>query len=129
MPKVLVIDDSGFMRQFVRGLLEDAGHEVEDFLPLSALEVLKKCQVFLPDLVVTDYNMPHVDGQAVIRMLRRHSTTLPVVLLTATRDPERMAKLKAYNPLWVLYKPITGENLMQELAGILAQQTPGPGPS
>jgi len=119
MPKILVIDDSGFLRQYVRGILEEAGHVVEDFLPFSVLEVLEKCRTFMPDLVMTDYNMPHVDGLAVVRMLRRHSPTLPVVLFTATRDPERTAKLKAYMPVWILYKPLAGPQLLVELNRIL----------
>lgn len=119
MPKVMVIDDSGFLRHYVRGILEEAGHVVEDFVPYSVMEVQEHCKVFEPDLVMTDFNMPHVDGLAVIRMVRRHSLKLPIVLLTATHDPEREAKLKGYEPLWVIYKPITGEQLLKALGGIL----------
>ena len=72
-----------------------------------------------------EYNMPHVDGQAVIRMVRSHSASLPIALVTATRDPERMAKLKAYEPLWVIYKPITGDKLLAELNAILARRPRG----
>ena len=125
MPKIMVIDDSEFFRKFVRGVLEDGGHEVEAFLPFSVLEVKEKCKAFEPDLVMTDYNMPHVDGQAVIRMVRSHSASLPIALVTATRDPERMAKLKAYEPLWVIYKPITGDKLLAELNAILARRPRG----
>lgn len=116
-----MIDDSAFLRHYVREILEEAGHEVEDFAPYSILEVQEKCRAFQPDLVMTDFNMPDVDGLAVIRMVRRHAMSLPVVLLTASRDPEREAKLKAYEPLWVLYKPITGEDLLRELGEILAR--------
>ena len=120
MPKILVIDDSGFLRHYVREILEEAGHEVEDFAPSSVMEVQEQCRSFQPDLVMTDFNMPHVDGLAVIRMVRRYAMALPIVLLTASRDPEREAKLAGYEPLWVIYKPITGEALRKALEDILA---------
>jgi two-component system, chemotaxis family, chemotaxis protein CheY len=119
MAKILIIDDSAFLRRYVRGTLEEAGYEVEDFLPFSVLEVLEKCREGAPDLVMTDYNMPHVDGQAVVRMVRRHSKTLPIVVLTATRDPARETQLKGFQPLWVFHKPITGEDLLARLKEII----------
>ena len=57
MPKILVIDDSPFMRHQVRTYLEAAGHEVVEFLPLSALQVIDKVREVQPDLVLSDYNM------------------------------------------------------------------------
>lgn len=129
MPNVLLIDDSAFFRKVVRGFFEEGGYQVEDFVPLSALEVLEKARAFQPDLVVTDYNMPHVDGLAVIRMIRRHSPTLPVVVLTASRDPEREARLKGYGPVWVLYKPMLGEDIVMAVKAIVAALPPGPAPA
>jgi CheY-like chemotaxis protein len=119
MAKILVIDDSGFFRSFVRGVLEEAGHEVEDLALLSALEVMEHCKTFNPDLVVTDYTMPNVDGLAVVRMVRRFRMDLPVVVLTADHDPERVEKLKGYPPLRILFKPIKAEALAAELTGML----------
>jgi len=129
MTKVLLIDDSAFFRKVVRGFLEEDGFEVEDFLPLSALEVLERARAFLPDLVVTDYNMPHVDGMEVLRMVRRHAGSLPVVVLTASRDPEREARLKALDPVWVLHKPMKGEDIVMAVKAIAARPAPGPGPA
>lgn len=118
MPRILVIDDSAFFRKTVRGFLEEAGFEVDDFLPLSALEVLERVRAWLPDVVITDYNMPYVDGQAVARMVRRHAKDLPIVVLTAARDPERESRLKGFEPLQVVHKPITGPELVERVKAI-----------
>jgi CheY-like chemotaxis protein len=83
--------------------------------------VLEKAKACNPDLVITDYNMPNVDGQTVIRMIRRHSRTLPIVLLTASRDPEREDRLKKGNePLWILHKPLMGADLVLAIKAIKA---------
>ena len=120
MLKILVIDDSAFLRHYVRMAMEEAGFVVEDFLPTGTVEVQEKLKAMEPDLVLTDFNMPNLDGLTVTRTVRRHSTTLPIVVLTAARDPERDSRLQGYAPLTVLHKPITGEELVQALQGILA---------
>jgi CheY-like chemotaxis protein len=121
MPTILLIDDSTFFRSTTRAFLEEAGYGVEDFHPGSALEVMEKAKACNPDLVITDYNMPNVDGQTVIRMIRRHSKTLPIVLLTAARDPEREDRLKKGNePLWILHKPLTGPDLVLAIKALKA---------
>lgn len=120
MPKILVIDDSAFYRQVVRGFLEEAGYEVEDFLPDSALQVLEKTKACEPDLVLTDYNMPHVDGLEVVRMVRRHGPSLPVIVLTATHDPMREVRLEEHMPIVILHKPIKGEGIVEAVKAILA---------
>ncbi|BDU73281.1 response regulator [Mesoterricola silvestris] len=129
MTKVLVIDDSAFFRKVLRGFLEEDGFQVDDFEPLSALEVLERARAFLPDLVVTDYTMPYVDGLAVLRMIRRHGPSLPVVVLTAYRDPQREARLREHAPVWVLHKPMKGEDIVKAVKGIVAGPAPGPAPA
>ncbi len=129
MAKVLLLDDSAFFRKVVRGFLEEDGFEVEDFVPLSALQVLERARAFQPDLVVTDYNMPHVDGLEVLRMIRRHAASLPVVVLTASRDPLREARLEAHGPVQVLHKPMKGEDIVTAVKAFAARPAPGPGPA
>ena len=120
MPKILVIDDSTFLRTYLRGFLEEAGYEVEDFMPISALEVMEKAKACLPDLVLTDYSMPHVTGLEVTRMIRRYSRHLPVLVLTAIRDPDKEAILRKYEPLQVLHKPLKGEEIVAIIRKVLA---------
>ena len=120
MAKILIIDDSSFQRKMVRGFLEEAGHAVEEFFPLSDLEVVARLRASPPDLVITDYAMPHVNGETVVRLLRRESKTLAVVMLTASRDPAREAKLRTMGIRKILYKPISAPILVQAVDEVLA---------
>jgi PleD family two-component response regulator len=56
MAKILVIDDSSFMRRYLREALEELGFAVDELLPVSPLEVMEKIKAEPPDLVLTDYH-------------------------------------------------------------------------
>jgi serine/threonine protein kinase len=97
--RVLVVDDSTPARSHIRGVLKAAGLDyiVEANDGEQAVALLAKERF---DLVVTDYNMPHLDGRGVIDFIRNQSSTasLPVILVTTETDP---AKLEAVRQLGV----------------------------
>ena len=120
MLKILVIDDSVLMRRVVRDHLEKEGFAVEEFLPASVLELMERVKTSPPDLVLSDFNMPYVDGLEVARNVRRVNPDIPVIILTANRDVAREAKLQTVGVRKVLYKPINGEMLVDAVRRILA---------
>lgn len=120
MPKILVIDDSALMRKISRQSLEEAGFEVEDFLPGSVLELMERLKTSPPDLVLSDYNMPNIDGQNVARTVRRFNPGLPVIILTANRDTAREALLGTMGVRRILHKPILGPDLALEVKEVLS---------
>jgi len=124
MAKILVIDDSAFMRKYLREVLEEAAFEVEEFLPLSALEVMEKIRTSAPDLVLSDYNMPDVDGQSVARMTKKANSSVRVVILTAVRDSAREAALTKVGVDLILHKPIQSESLVQAIQKVLKGEGP-----
>lgn len=119
MVKILVIDDSALMRNICRDHLEAAGFEVEDFLPESVNDLAERIKVSPPDLVLSDYNMPIIDGQNVARTVRRANPKIPVIILTANRDAGREAFLQTLGVRKILYKPIKGEELVGVVKKIL----------
>ncbi len=121
MARILVMDDSAFMRTLLRGALEAAGHEVEDFLPMSALEVLKKTKEWKPDLVLTDYHMPLIKGDEVARMAQRGCPDARILVLTATRDPDVEARLRRSGASLVLFKPMAAPEVLRHAEELLAQ--------
>ncbi|MBD3309238.1 response regulator [candidate division KSB3 bacterium] len=101
VPKILLIDDSLNIREVERNILEKAGYDVE--IAENGQEGLDKLKATGFDLVVTDIEMPHMDGWKLIEMIRDDATLheLPVVVVsTDTTDAARKKGLavgvKAY---------------------------------
>jgi len=81
VPTVLVVDDSAVDRRLVQGLLESqSGWEV-DFAE-NGKDALSHLQARKPAVVVTDLQMPEMDGLDLVRAVRIHFTDLPVILMT-----------------------------------------------
>jgi len=119
MAKILVIDDSAFMRKTIRGFLEEAGFLVEDFLPKSIQELFVRVQTSKPDLVISDFNMPEIDGLTVARTVKRADDEIQVVILTATRDAAKESVLGTIGVRRILHKPIDGESLVTAIKEVL----------
>jgi two-component system chemotaxis response regulator CheY len=129
MPRVLIVEDSASMRAFVRGALE------EDASDLGAVEVVEADSGFdalrlLPrgpyDLVISDINMPDINGLELVQFIRKSELhrSIPVLLIStrsSDRDRDRGLSLGATG---YLAKPFTPEMLRQEAARqLLAAQT------
>jgi len=117
--KILVIDDSKLMRLYLRGRLEEAGYEVEEWLPLSAMEIPEHILASAPDLILSDYQMPGCNGVTVARMAHRANPKIPLLILTAFRDQEMESNLLRLGVKRVLSKPIEAGALVQEVEDAL----------
>lgn len=80
MAKVLVIDDDEQIRDWLEILLMDEGHQV--FLAQDGVEGVQCFHQFLPDLVITDINMPNKDGLEVIMELLKFNTKQPIIAMS-----------------------------------------------
>lgn len=91
---ILVVDDSPTMRNLVRRLLEDDNHDVSEASDgaLGLASVTTKT----PDLVISDINMPQMDGMQMIGAIRQtHAKSrLPIVVLTTETSHEAKEKLR-----------------------------------
>ena len=125
MRRILVVEDSAATRSFVRSALEDGGHLgpfdiVEATSGFDALRLLPRGPY---DLVITDINMPDINGLELVQFIRkseRHSGT-PVLLIStqsSERDRERGLSLGADA---YLVKPFTAESLREETLRQLAK--------
>ncbi|MFH1265659.1 MAG: response regulator [Planctomycetota bacterium] len=82
MPKVLVVDDSKVDRRLVCEFLRKQSQwTVED--AANGFEALARMKDSVPDLVVTDLNMPTMDGLELVKAMREHHPGVPVILITA----------------------------------------------
>ena len=94
MSRILVVDDSETVLNFLRTVLENEQYEVAT--ATNGNEGLAQAHQALPDLVVTDSNMPGLDGFGLLRELRRDPATeaVPVIMLTsgAPDDPDHIIR-------------------------------------
>ncbi len=115
MPKIVVVDDSKLMRHLLQRILEQAGHEVDVWQEVTAAEVQDRVRASRPDLVITDYQMPGCNGLTLARMVRKVSSDLPVIVLTADRDPEVMKALTRLEVKHILFKPLKEAELTEAI--------------
>jgi two-component system chemotaxis response regulator CheY len=95
MARILAVDDSAAMRQMVGITLTGAGHQVEQANDgREALQIAER-QKF--DLVITDVNMPNMDGITLVRELRNLASYkfVPLLVLTTEATAERKQQGKA----------------------------------
>jgi DNA-binding NtrC family response regulator len=119
MAKILVIDDSAMMRLYLRRCLEKAGFEVEDWLPLSAMEIGERLEAMGPDLILTDYQMAGCNGVTVARMARKSNPKMPIIVITAFRNLEIESSLERFGVRTILDKPVSAELLVQAVKDAL----------
>ena len=79
--RLLLVEDSSMMRKMISAMLEDEGYEVA--LAVDGREGLAKAREFAPELILTDYEMPVMDGYTAVRRLRELGFQCPIVALTA----------------------------------------------
>ena len=110
--KVLTVDDSRTIRNMLLVTLNNAGFETiqaED--GVEGLEVLEESN---PDVIVTDINMPRMDGYEVIRQLRSnpmHKTT-PILVLTTESDTEKRQLARQAGATGWMVKPFDPDRLI-----------------
>lgn len=118
--KVLIVDDSGSARKFIRRVLENLGvrHFTEAANGAEAAAVLEGTMV---DLVVTDYNMPEMDGKALVDHIRRKSwqASVPILMVTSEHDAGRLAAVEEAGVSGICDKPFEPNTVKALLAKIL----------
>jgi two-component system chemotaxis response regulator CheY len=116
-PKVLLVDDEELVRQLLARILDDAGYAVEEAdNGASGLQAARRLDGSL-SLVITDINMPVMDGLEFARMLRRTDTRVPFLFITAL-DPALINEIGA--PAQVLAKPFTPDAFLAAVNRIVS---------
>ena len=111
--KILVVDDSPSMRQLVSFALTDGGYEVDT--AVDGKDALGKLDAAKADMVVTDLNMPNVDGIELIKQIRTRASYkfTPVVMLTTESQDAKKQEGKAAGASGWIVKPFTPEKLIE----------------
>jgi two-component system chemotaxis response regulator CheY len=116
--RVLIVDDSPAMRTFVRRVIEASGFDLSSCYEASngeeALGVLRKEWV---DAILTDINMPVVDGEEFLRRIAREDflRSIPVIVISTDATRRRMDRMLELGARGYVTKPFRPEELRREL--------------
>lgn len=119
MANVLVVDDSVSLRRLVAQTLATAGHHVAEASNGATALCLIKAQGY--DLIISDINMPIMDGLTFIRCVRKLSvgTSMPILMLTTDADPVKKKMAKEVGATGWLVKPFVPDQLVSAVRQIL----------
>lgn len=112
--KILVVDDSDFMRSRIIKLLEQDYEMTE---AASSLSAIKSLTINRPDLILLDYEMPVCDGRQTLEMIRSEKDTadIPVIFLTGRGDRESVQKVMELKPERYLLKTMTDQDVKKNI--------------
>jgi two-component system chemotaxis response regulator CheY len=116
---ILAVDDSASMRQMVNFTLKGAGYEVVQ--AADGIEALEYARGHSVDLVLTDVNMPRMDGISLVRELRTLPSYryTPMLVLTTESSQEKKSQGKQAGATGWIVKPFNPEQLLATIARVL----------
>jgi len=122
---VLIVDDSSSMRAIVKRIIKVSGFNVGEFLAAAdgkeALKVLKDEWV---DIVLTDINMPNMNGMELIAEMKKDELmrSIPVVMVTTEGSEKRMQEAMNLGASGYVKKPFLPEDIKRTLSSIMGEE-------
>lgn len=119
MAKILAVDDSPSMRQMVTFTLKGAGFQVDE--ANDGADALQKAKAGRYDLIITDVNMPVMDGITLIRKLRAEAAYkfTPMLMLTTESGADKKGEGKAAGATGWIVKPFNPDQLIATVKKVL----------
>ena len=121
--RILIIDDDIGFRDLLRIHLSAAGYEVQ--VAEDGVTGGRALLAQTPDLIVSDLNMPFLDGFELLSLLHSDAETakIPVILLSGRSDGDTMAKAVELGAADFLTKPVTRDQLLESIEACLSRTT------
>lgn len=117
--KILIVDDSATSRMIIQRCVEMSGCEVDAFLQaengIEALALLDGENAV--DLILSDINMPKMDGQTFVRLLKNKAETasIPVIITSSVADASLEEEMRKLGIERVIKKPVSPEKIMHAM--------------
>jgi len=121
---VLIVDDSMPMRGVIKKIIKASGFNVKDFFEASnGNEALKLLNEEWIDLVLTDYNMPEMNGLELMDEIKKCDTSksIPVVVITTEGSKKRLVEFLEKGAMDYIKKPFTPEEIKEKLNQIMGE--------
>lgn len=112
MIRIMTVDDSASMRQMVSFTLKGAGYHVVEAIDGS--DALKKMEMHSIHMLITDINMPNLDGIGLVRKVREHAVYkfIPIILLTTESQETKKQEGRAAGATGWIVKPFKPDQLL-----------------
>jgi len=117
--KIMIVDDSASMRMMVTFTLREGGYEVVEAVDgINAMEKLWREPI---DMMITDVNMPNIDGIELVRKVREISPcrSIPIILLTTEFQETKKKEGKAAGATGWIVKPFRAEQLLSVVRKVI----------
>jgi len=121
MASILTVDDSASIRQTIKIALGGKGHSICE--AMDGADGLQRVGAGHFDLIITDLNMPNMDGLTMIREIRKRpeGAGIPILFLTTESDPGMKQQAKSAGATGWLTKPFASEQLVKIVEKVLAR--------
>jgi two-component system chemotaxis response regulator CheY len=119
---IMIVDDSAVMRTFVRKVVSMTGLDVGEYCEAGdGEEALALLRVHWMDLILTDINMPQMNGEEFLRRLEADQMlrTIPVVVVSTDSSHSRVEQMMALGARGYISKPFAPESLRDEIEKVL----------
>ncbi|MBU1707398.1 response regulator [bacterium] len=120
--KILLVDDSPTMRRILQNSLKHLGYE-DISEAENGREALSKLHADQYNFIVTDWNMPEMDGLTFVKTIKEESefATIPILMVTTRSQQEDVIEAMRAGVNNYVIKPFTPQVLKQKIDAILAQ--------
>jgi two-component system, chemotaxis family, chemotaxis protein CheY len=122
---VLIVDDSPVMRSFIRRVLALSGFEVGECMEAgNGEEALNQLRAHRVDVILTDINMPGMNGEELLRRLCADGIlkTIPALVISTDATNERIVRMIELGAQGYMSKPFSPESLREELERVLGDR-------
>jgi two-component system chemotaxis response regulator CheY len=126
-PDVLVVDDSAAIRKILQRVLRQTGMEIRTIHEAGdGQEALDLLKVHQPALILTDINMPKMDGLQLLAAIKADEAwrNIPVVMITTEGGEMKVGEAVKLGAAGYVRKPFTADQIKEKLAGILEPTLP-----
>ena len=119
MARIMAVDDSVSLRRMLVHTLTQAGHQVTE--ASDGVEAVKLAATAAVQLVITDVNMPNMDGLTLVKKLRGLTSYkhVPILVLTTEMDPAKKKEAKDAGATGWIVKPFVPEQLLGTIRKVL----------
>lgn len=120
--KVLVVDDSAMSRRYISRIISNMG--IDHITTANdGTEAVKRMEECLYDLVITDFNMPEMDGERLIEHIRNHTdqSDIPILMVTAVEDSGRLESVRQAGVSAICNKPFDSFSVKSMLVQLLGR--------